>query len=352
LKRRRAEEELRCKRREDFARAEQEREERKRKLSQDRQKKAEEAMRRQEAYEAELQKQEMARSRTRDEELKQRRSEYQKLVDTQQERAEEARKRDQAATEEKMSRFEESEKQLQQRIADCRRKREESLLSIRQRNEERLRRSQSAMQKMAKQDLVRRQEYERKSAKTLERLTSLISERQHGSSQKTEADRSRQVRSNELLEQRRMQELQKLAEQDTRVAELRKKAEQESQLRAAEQWLRVRIGEDNARRIERRAEWEWEQTLRKMEDKAAFAQQVSEQRRLEAESTRMRAHNAEVKKRKLAEEFASLMSSGGTPDFQKLAEKFGLDYEALRTAIAEERRLSKPGKSNDATGQS
>jgi hypothetical protein len=132
-----------------------------------------------------------------------------------------------------------------------------------------------------------------------------------------------------------------LAHRDSKLEELRRKTEEEAENRAADVWLRLRINEDNAKRIARRQEWEKQQTLKKMGEKTSAVEQANSIKQAEFEMRRKKNEMALQKKKEVAAEFAALVEAGAEPDIEKIAKRFGLDLQVLTRKITESERASK-----------
>jgi hypothetical protein len=115
--------------------------------------------------------------------------------------------------------------------------------------------------------------------------------------------------------------------------EIRRKAEQDAQKKAAEQWLRLRIGEENARRLANKREWDRQEALQKIEGKASSVDAMLQQRRLEDEAKKKKSDDLAEKKRQLMEQFAAAMERKAQPDLEGLARRFGLDFEEISRRI-------------------
>jgi hypothetical protein len=282
-----------------------------------------------------LEKREALRLEAKAKELRRRRIESQKLFEKQRERMNSSKQRELAADEEKLTKFQEGERLMQQRIAACQRKRDETITHLRRRNDEKVNRSKSVILKIEQDDLVRRQEIEKRNVQTVERLEQLIVERRRKSELAKKEGKSRaeerRTRRQEMEDERLDGDKQKVAGTQTRLEEVRRCAEGDARDRAADAWLRMRINEDNARRLERRAEWERELTLKKMEEKAEAVERMNQTKQADAAARKKRSEAVAAKRKKLISEFARAVDVGDDIDLEQLAKQFGLDYQGLVT---------------------
>ena len=127
---------------------------------------------------------------------------------------------------------------------------------------------------------------------------------------------------------------------------MKQKQQEEMQNKAAEQWLRLKIGEGNAKRLERRTEWEKQQTLKKIEDKARSVDELNEHKKTELIKRKRQAELITFKKNDMMKEFNGIMKTGGEIDLKKLAKQFDLDLDELEKKVEEESKRGIPEASN------
>ena len=145
-------------------------------------------------------------------------------------------------------------------------------------------------------------------------------------------------RSEELYLERVSRLDKKMEDREIKFKEMKKKQEEELKAKAAMQWLRVKMGDINAQRIERRNQYNRERTLSAMEQKTKISEEYKKQQQEENEKRLKHSQLIQKKRTKLVNEFNDMLNLGNEPDISALAEKFGIDIESVRERYAIKRR--------------
>jgi hypothetical protein len=354
IRRRKAEEELQVQRKAEAVKQEKEKEERLKKLAEEQKRREVALARKRDEDEGELRKREAVRLEAKAEELRKAKEEHEAQMQKQRDRVVQIRRKEVEMTEQKITKFEENEKVVLQRVSESQRRRDESLSQLRRRNEDKVARARSMIEKIEQDDLEKKQAISVKTTEAAARLQLIVADRNRrmelarkGENEKSLQALDRKARSEDLLSQRLGTAMQKQAATDARLAELKKKAEEDATTKAADQWLRMKIGEENARRLERKQEWQRQQALKKMEDKAQAVELMTQQKRDEEERRRRQSAALAEKKKQLIAEFAAKMDGKGRPNVDALAKEFGIDVAELNQRVSSPDRSGASSKLSD-----
>jgi hypothetical protein len=210
------------------------------------------------------------------------------------------------------------------------------LREIRRRNEARFTRSKLLSQRILEADIARKSAIEVKCSQALERLNQLTAARVRlaeaarlGETEKRIQMEERKRKAEETAAARLAEFGRRMEENEMRFEEMKRKQDEEQRNRAAFAWLKMRIGEENARRLERRQSYEKAAALRKMEERARFADSMLEIKRQEFAEQSQASAEATISKQKLIEEVRAFLGEGQA-SLAQLAERFGVDIEELR----------------------
>ena len=280
------------------------------------------------------------RMRARQAEMEQTRRQRQAILEKQFEQYTATKKREQENMEKKATKVEEGERALQLRMNEFQRKREGLVSQMKMRNNDKIARSKTALEKISLAEMERRKAIELKTRHSAEHLEQMLREKQRRTELLIQKDakshsivRDRLARSQELFNQKIDNDKKRFEANDARVVAMRQRVKEETENKAAEQWLKLRIGEDNAKRLERIRQWEQVQKVKRIEERSKSADQFDQQKRMEAENYKKMSRLASARKEKAIVEFQRLLANGGEPNLQELADKFGLDYEMLNRRI-------------------
>ena len=315
------------------------------KFQEEKDRKKMEFMQKKEEEAAEFNRRDEERTRARQAELEQFRKQRQAILDKQFEQYTATKKREQENMEKKVAKMEEGERELQIRMNEFQRRREGIMSQMKMRNNDKIARSRTALERISLAEQERRKAIEVRTRHSAEHLEKLLQEKQRKTEMLIQQGakahsivRERLVKSAELFSQKLDNNKRRFEENDARVVAMRQRVKEESENKAAEQWLKLRIGEDNAKRLERIRQWEQLQRVKRIEERSKSADQFDQQKRLEAENFKRMSRIMTAKKEKAISEFHQLLENGTEPDLQKLAEKFGLDYEVLSRRIMDGKR--------------
>lgn len=125
----------------------------------------------------------------------------------------------------------------------------------------------------------------------------------------------------------------KLKEEKFKILKL--KEEEELQNKAALIWLKQKFGEENAKRLQRKEEYEKEKVLKKFEEKNKMVDQLIYQNKIDQQKRFYLSYQAQQKRRELSEEFSKTVAlRKSTNDDEKsiymLAKKFNVDMEEIK----------------------
>jgi hypothetical protein len=322
------------------ARAEQLKQKKLRRLEEERERKKQEDLAKREAQEEEQRQREEKRLRSRQIELDMLRKKHRKLMELQMERMCAARQKEKEELERRISKMAEDDRLAQVRTAQYRRRKEEELKSIRLRNEERIARSRDFVMRLGSEDAEKKAALELRMEQATERWRKLVAERQNRLELAGSEDNEKKIqaklrvqKAKDLLLERALAFTEKMNENDARFAEVKNRQAQDAMNKAAFAWYKMRIGELNAKRLERKRAYEAAQSIRKMEERGEVASRLLGEKRKDEEQRAHMGRELVLMKERLIAEVGALLRSGGNVDLNVLAEKFNVDIEAIKSRI-------------------
>ena len=141
----------------------------------------------------------------------------------------------------------------------------------------------------------------------------------------------RKKRADELIQQKLAAFDKKMEEKELKFEDMKKKQEEDMKNKAAMTWYKMRIGEENAKRLEKRQAYEKAKSLRQMQERAQRADDIIEQMKQDQLDRARLSQQMQMKKYRLLEEVNSMMNNNGSTDLNAVAAKFGIDVEEVRT---------------------
>jgi hypothetical protein len=289
-----------------------------------------------EEREVELKRREEMRLKRRADELAKLKEQHRLLMMKQMQRMTMAQEKEKEELERRITKMQEDDKAMEQRMMIKRREKEELLMEIKRRNEARFRRSRELSQKILEEDLARKSAIEVKCGQAEERLNRLIEAKERqmeaarlGETEKRVQMEERKRKAEELIAARLEEFGKRMEENDVRFEEMKRKQDEELRNRAAFTWLKMRIGEENAQRLQRREQYERMVALRKMEERTRIVEDIIEMKQREFSERSQASAQATVAKQKLIEQAREIMGEGGA-SLEQLAAKFGVDLDELR----------------------
>jgi hypothetical protein len=261
-------------------------------------------------------------------------------MDVQRGRIAAAQRREEEAIQMQGAKIREDDRLARQRTDEHRRQKAAALAAVKQRSEERFRRAQVLARQLEEEDMRRKSEIDARVDAATARYRALTAERLR----KIEAARGEDNARTRRMEERkrmaddllvaRVEEFDRRMEQKELRFEQRKRHRDEHMRdRAALAWCRMRIGEENARRLERREMDEKVNAVQTLDARTAAVERLIHAKRVQQDIRARMTLQMNATRKALTQEVADIMARGGDEDMARLAERFGIDIEDLRRRV-------------------
>lgn len=273
-------------------------------------------------------------------ELEQMKKDHAAMMERQQAKIEKAKQKEKEKLLLDFQKMEENEKKLNERLAEVKKQQADNAYKQKLKNEEKMRKSAQALTLIEENDRKKREELEKKRLADLERIQKLQKERDDriknavdGNDEKTKQAKERKLKKEQMDEENMRKSISKMQKVEERIQVMSQNKEEEVENKAAMQWLKIKTGETNAKRLERRNEFMREDRLQKIREKEEQIQQFNEAKAAAALKTQRRAAQLQNQKTDLINEFDESVKTGGLPDLEKIAGKFGVDVETVKQRV-------------------
>ena len=319
-------------------------EEKMRKLTEERQRKEKEEKMRLETKQMEELERDKKRIQQKNEELEAIKKQHQLMIEKQMERIAALHQREKEERKRKILKMKEDEKNVEQRMMEYQKKKAEELEETKRKNEEKLQRTRENAKKIEEEDLQRKAAVQLRYVKA-KNIYNQINAYKHTrllalkleSEQRNKEINEKKKKSEEIVQQKIQQISNRMQEKEAKFIELKKKEEEELQNRAALNWLKQRFGEENAKRAQRREQYEKEKTVRELEEKSRAVDNIQMQIKLEHQSRILHSQKIQQQKQKLLNEFNNNIKDGEI-NLEELAEKYGVNLSEIQKKYSRLRR--------------
>ena len=253
--------------------------------------------------------------------------------------------------EKKVLKLNEREENLQKRLKLQRKEKARALSEIRMKNEERYSRSmrikmQNELENMKKKDviLIKSEKVNEKNQRMAKEREKRIEQSRLENAQRNLMGIEKKRINDELKQQKLMEWENNMAEKEVKFNEYKQKQEQDLINKNAFVWLRNRINEENARRLQRQREYEAEINLTDLDRRMQNAERVQKEKFSSLELMPIKEVELERRKHELMEEIEKLKGKGEDFDYKLIASKFGIDIEEVKRKflITKGSSLSRP----------
>lgn len=147
---------------------------------------------------------------------------------------------------------------------------------------------------------------------------------------KTQLAREKKIKIEMQEEERKKEQLKLLEQKQEQIAKHSQVIVEEAENRAALQWLRVKQGETNSKRLERRLQFEKEDLKQKQLEKDEQIKSFTQQKQEEHEKYLKQVAQTKKQKELISKEFGDQLGKASLPELENLATKFGIDIAAIK----------------------
>ena len=253
--------------------------------------------------------------------------------------------------EKKVLKLNEREENLQKRLKLQRKEKARALSEIRMKNEERYSRSmrikmQNELENMKKKEviLIKSEKVNEKNQRMAKEREKRIEQSRLENAQRNLMGIEKKRINDELKQQKLMEWENNMAKKEVKFNEYKQKQERDLINKNAFVWLRNRINEENARRLQRQREYEAEINLTDLDRRIQNAERVQKEKFSSLELMPIKEVELERRKHELMEEIEKLKGKGEDFDYKLIASKFGIDIEEVKRKflITKGSSLSRP----------